>query len=94
MLTVMFTTYCYIYRWVGDDDPTWDGLKGCITKMAYSAWKNYPNFGCDMAGYKVAKVKQSLELYVRWVQLGAASPLMENGGNNEHRPWAWYVHVS
>ncbi len=73
--------------WVGDDYPTWEGLRGCISKMAYSAWNTYPNFGCDMAGYKGAKEPQPVDLYVRWVQLGAVSPLMENGGNNEHRPW-------
>lgn len=27
------------------------------------------------------------EVLVRWAQLGAFSPLMENGGNKEHRPW-------
>jgi alpha-glucosidase len=26
-------------------------------------------------------------LFIRWAQLGAFSPLMENGGNKEHRPW-------
>jgi len=26
-------------------------------------------------------------LLIRWAQLGAFSPLMENGGNQEHRPW-------
>ena len=41
------------------------------------------------ANHTTAKSPQSLELYSRWVQLGAASPLMENGGNNEHRPWMW-----
>jgi len=27
------------------------------------------------------------QLLIRWAQLGAFSPLMENGGNQEHRPW-------
>ena len=29
------------------------------------------------------------ELFIRWFQLGAFSPLMENGGDGEHRPWAF-----
>ena len=27
------------------------------------------------------------ELFIRWAQMGALVPLMENGGNKEHRPW-------
>lgn len=41
--------------WVGDDEPTWEGFQFCINKMAYSSWQKYPNFGCDMAGYKKGK---------------------------------------
>ena len=27
------------------------------------------------------------EVFTRWFQLGTFLPLMENGGNGEHRPW-------
>jgi alpha-glucosidase (family GH31 glycosyl hydrolase) len=26
-------------------------------------------------------------VFIRWAQVGAFSPLMENGGDGEHRPW-------
>ena len=49
----------------------------------------YPNFGSDIGGYRGGNgtLGRTKELFIRWSQLGAFSPLMENGGNNEHRPW-------
>ena len=49
----------------------------------------YPNFGADIGGYREGKgqLGRTKELLIRWAQLGAFSPLMENGGNKEHRPW-------
>jgi alpha-glucosidase (family GH31 glycosyl hydrolase) len=41
--------------------------------------------GSDIGGYLPGE--RSDELFVRWTQLGALSPLMENGGRGEHRPW-------
>jgi len=49
------------------------------------------NFGSDIGGYRSGKgeLGRTKELLIRWAQLGAFSPLMENGGNDEHRPWAF-----
>ena len=30
---------------------------------------------------------RTAELLLRWAQMGAFNTLMENGGDNEHRPW-------
>lgn len=51
----------------------------------------YVNFGSDIGGYRSGsgKLGRTKELLIRWAQLGAFSPLMENGGNKEHRPWAF-----
>ena len=51
----------------------------------------YPNFGSDIGGYRSGDgtLGRTKELFIRWAQLGAFSPLMENGGNKEHRPWAF-----
>ena len=49
----------------------------------------YVNFGSDIGGYRSGSGEygRTKELFIRWSQLGAFSPLMENGGNKEHRPW-------
>lgn len=50
---------------------------------------DYANFGSDIGGYRSGSgvLGRTKELLIRWAQLGAFSPLMENGGNKEHRPW-------
>lgn len=76
--------------WVGDDEATMNGLRGCARKVIYSAWDGYSAFGCDIGGYRAhtdmsaAEVK---EYFLRSAQLNAFLPLMENGGAGEHRPW-------
>nr|WNS50071.1 alpha-glucosidase [Halisarca dujardinii] len=78
-----------ISGWVGDQDPTFEGLQGCLRRYLQSAWAGYANFGSDIGGYRSGNgtLGRSKELFIRWAQLGAFSPLMENGGNKEHRPW-------
>ncbi len=71
--------------WVGDDDGTFEGMRGCLRKNIYSAWVGYANFGCDIGGYRDRG--QDREFFIRSAQLGAFSSLMENGGGGEHRPW-------
>ena len=77
--------------WVGDDDSTWNGLRGAMRKVIYSAWDGYANFGFDIGGYREQNPPSSTakELFIRWAQLGAFLPLMENGGGGEHRPWMY-----
>lgn len=38
--------------WMGDDDATFNGLRGCMKKVIYSAWDGYTNYGCDIGGYR------------------------------------------
>ena len=55
----------------------------------FSLRAGYANFGSDIGGYRrgPGKLGRTKELFIRWAQLGAFSPLMENGGDKEHRPW-------
>ena len=78
--------------WVGDDDSTYDGLRNAAAKVIYSAWAGYPNPGFDIGGYRGHYGNSDVaiperEVFLRWAALGAFLPLMENGGNGEHRPW-------
>ena len=73
--------------WVGDQDPTFDGLQKALSNMFQSSWKGYVGFGSDIGGYRSGE--RTRALFVRWFQVGAFCALMENGGNNEHRPWMY-----
>lgn len=81
--------------WVGDQDPDFEGLKQALRNMFHSAWNNYANYGSDIGGYRSYKGEDPLgkklgrtkSLFIRWTQMAAFTSLMENGGDNEHRPW-------
>lgn len=68
--------------WAGNDSHNTHTIQHMI-------YKGYPNFGSDIGGYRSGNgtYGRTKELLIRWAQLGAFSPLMENGGNKEHRPW-------
>ena len=57
--------------------------------MFASAHMNYVNFGSDIGGYRTDGTPQgrTKDIFLRWAAVGALSPLMENGGSGEHRPW-------
>ncbi|HDH97089.1 MAG TPA: hypothetical protein ENF73_05120, partial [Proteobacteria bacterium] len=74
--------------WVGDQDPTFEGLRAAMFNMFKSAEYGYVNFGSDIGGYRGGGLRDK-ELFIRWAQFGAFSPIMENGGNGEHRPWMY-----
>lgn len=84
----MSPKYVMYSGWMGDDDASFQGLRSCARKVIYSAHAGYMNFGCDIGGYRGIDVSQK-ELFIRWFQLGAFLPLMENGGGGEHRPWMY-----
>ena len=78
--------------WVGDQTGNWDGLQAALNNLLRSAWRGYLNFGGDIGGYRTDnsnKLGRTKEVFTRWFQLGALLPLMENGGNGEHRPWVF-----
>lgn len=76
--------------WVGDQPGTFAGLRRALENMRASARMRYLAFGSDIGGYNVDRdhpLGRSREVFLRWAQLGAFSPIMENGGIGEHRPW-------
>ncbi len=76
--------------WVGDQDATFKGLVDALDNLYYSAQYGYLIIGSDIGGYReddTYPLSRSKELFIRWAQMGAFNPLMENGGGGEHRPW-------
>jgi alpha-glucosidase (family GH31 glycosyl hydrolase) len=71
--------------WVGDQSPDWAGLDEALDNILASAERGYAVLGSDIGGYLPGR--RPANLFIRWTQLGALSPLMENGGRGEHRPW-------
>lgn len=50
------------------------------------------NSNSPLGGYRCCNggnppLGRTAELLIRWAQMGAFNSLMENGGDNEHRPW-------
>ncbi len=81
--------YVMFSGWVGDQDPTFDGLRDAMRNMIHSAWHNYTGFGSDTGGYRTGPgpLGRTGELLLRWAAVNAMMPLFENGGDKEHRPW-------
>lgn len=73
--------------WVGDQEPDWgkDGIEEALDNILASAELGFSMVGSDIGGYRPGE--RFDRLFMRWTQLGALSPLMENGGRGEHRPW-------
>jgi len=78
--------------WVGDQDATFDGLRMALRNFYWSADYGYLGFGSDIGGYRdedKPKQGRTKDVFLRWAQLGAFSPVMENGGGGDHWPWKW-----
>lgn len=71
--------------WVGDQDSSAEGLEKAMYNVLKSAWAGYLSFGFDIGGYRGQNISKSI--FIRWVQVGALMPFMENGGNGKHQPW-------
>lgn len=78
--------YTMASGWVGDADGTWQGLQDDAKRIMQSAWRGYANMGPDIFGYR-SKSQRSKELLLRWTQYATFLPLMENGGDDDHKPW-------
>ena len=72
--------------WAGDQEGTWAGLAQAIRSGETAAMSGFPTWGSDIGGYH----SQSLtgDVFARWAQLGAISPVMEVGGQGANAtPW-------
>lgn len=75
--------------WVGDNSGTWSGLRQQLGDIYTSAEAGYGAVGAEIGGYH--DVEPTKKVLLRWAQMGALMPLMENGGTNggvtAHLPW-------
>lgn len=78
--------------WVGDQDGSFEGIRDALDNMYWSSERGYVAHGSDIGGFRsdmqaYPGLGRPKDAFIRWAQLGAFSPVMENGGGGEHRPW-------
>lgn len=80
--------------WAGDQQTDWDILDGIGSVIPYGTGLGLSGvsaFGHDIAGYtSLATYPSTKELYFRWTELGAWSPIMRtHRGAYEEYNWDW-----
>lgn len=74
--------------WVGDQDGDLDGFRSAIRALESSGLGGPTTVGSDVGGYRSSSLTP--ELFVRWAQLGAISPVFEVGGDGPNATfWKW-----
>jgi alpha-D-xyloside xylohydrolase len=72
--------------WSGDLPGTWAGLEGAVRSAQTAGLAGYSTWGSDVGGYASAGLTP--DVFTRWTQLGAVSPVFEVGGDGPNaRPW-------
>jgi len=72
--------------WAGDQESTWDDFKKVIRAGESAAMSGFPTWGSDVGSYHSASL--TADLFARWAQLGAVSPVFEVGGQGPNAtPW-------
>lgn len=73
--------------WAGDqsaDFSPWAGLPTVIVAGQSAGWSGFPYWGSDVGGYFNAPDD---EVFTRWAQFSAVSPLMQPHGLGKREPW-------
>ncbi|QXJ37784.1 Alpha-xylosidase [Parageobacillus caldoxylosilyticus] len=74
--------------WSGDVESTWTDLKKQLSVALSMSLVGLPLWNSDIGGFKGNE--PSPELYVRWIQFGAFTPIMRPHGAHQNRePWAF-----
>ncbi len=73
--------------WAGDQPEVWVGLQRAIVAAQTAAMSGFPTWGSDVGGY-AASPAVTADVFARWAQLGAISPVLEVGGAGANAtPW-------
>jgi alpha-D-xyloside xylohydrolase len=74
--------------WAGDQQGTFLGLQQAITAAASAGVSGFPIWGSDIGGFDSTMLTP--QVFVRWAQLGAISPIFEVGGTGPNAtPWVF-----
>lgn len=72
--------------WAGDQESTWADFQKVVRAGESAAMSGFPTWGSDIGGYHSASLTG--DLFARWAQLGAVSPVFEVGGQGPNAtPW-------
>ena len=72
--------------WAGDQEGTWADFQKAIRAGLSAGMSGFPTWGSDVGGYHSAALTG--DLFARWAQLGAVSPVLEVGGQGPNAtPW-------
>ncbi|MCL2298548.1 MAG: hypothetical protein FWC27_00170, partial [Firmicutes bacterium] len=63
--------------WTGDRDSDWGGIRQAMNTMFTSAMFNYASYGSEIGGFR-GPDEPVKDIFIRWAQLGAFSPVMLN----------------
>jgi hypothetical protein len=90
--------------WVGNHPASFAGMREALMNAIHSSYRGYINFGVavggsgtlegtdaakEVAGGSVGESMRRRELFIRWTQMAAFAPFLENGGLEAlHAPWA------
>jgi alpha-D-xyloside xylohydrolase len=68
--------------WTGDQIPNYSGLRDAVHSLASLGASGFALTGSDVGGYATQNGQKILtaEVFARWTQLGAISPIFELGG--------------
>ncbi len=73
--------------WAGDQPEEFVGLQRAIVSGETAGMSGFPTWGSDIGGY-AGPPYVTENVFVRWAQLGAVSPVMEVGGQGQNAtPW-------
>jgi hypothetical protein len=70
--------------WGGDQASSWNDFARVVRGGLSAALSGFPYWGHDIGGYSGTPVKK---LYIRWLELGAFSPIMQWHGTTPREPW-------
>ncbi len=78
-------------HWIGDQEADWssfDGLPTVVPAMTNLGLSGVPITTHDIAGFSGGP--STKELYMRWTELGAFTPIMRtHDGNDKENNWSW-----